>query len=281
MATVRLTIVSDSHLSPRTPEATTNWDALVSHVERTRPDAVVHTGDVTLDGTSNDEELRYASVQLGKMPVPMLTLPGNHDLGDNPCETNGGSPHLINSERVTAYRDIVGDDRWVTDVGRWRLVGINAQLFESGLDEEAEQWDWLERELHPDHFVDRYPAIFLHKPMLHSDPHPVEHDEPARYVRPTSRQRLFSLFGAISARVAVSGHVHQFRHFEAAAMQHIWAPTSWATIPPDIQATIGDRWVGGLDLELGEDGVATVATVRPGEVGQHVIGETIPNPYRS
>lgn len=279
MATARLTIVSDTHLSPRTPEASANWDALVAHVEQNEPDAVIHTGDLTLDGTTDSNELGYARRHLDKMPATMLTLPGNHDLGDNPCENNGGSPYLVSSDRVAAYRDLVGVDRWTTDLGSWRLVGMNAQLFGSGLDEEEEQWEWLEQELTLERFEERHGAIFLHKPLMHSDPHPDEHDEPARYVRAAARERLLSLSTAIAARVVVSGHVHQHRQVTARNMEHVWAPTSWATIPPDWQATIGDRWVGGLDLALGDDGSVTVEHVRPPDVDQHVIGETIPNPY--
>ena len=91
MAPVRLTIVSDSHLSTRTHEAVANWGLLVDHVDRTQPDAVVHTGDIALDGTQGTEDLTHARQQLDKMGVPMLALPGNHDLGDNPCETNATS----------------------------------------------------------------------------------------------------------------------------------------------------------------------------------------------
>lgn len=279
MDPVRLTIVSDSHLSPRTPEATENWDALVDHVERTRPHAVVHTGDLTLDGTTVSEELRYARAELDKMPATMLTLPGNHDLGDNPCETNADSPHLIDSERISIYREYVGEDRWVTDIGSWRLVGLNAQLLDSGLDEEGEQWDWLERQLSAEQIGDRHPAMFLHKPLLHSDPQPREHDEPIRYVRHRARERLLAMFEAVGARIVVSGHVHQHRRVHARNMEHVWAPTSWATIPEARQVTIGERWVGGLDITLADDGAVMVDRLRPPGLDQHVIGETIPDPY--
>jgi 3',5'-cyclic AMP phosphodiesterase CpdA len=279
MRTVRLTIVSDSHLSPKTPEALANWEALAAYVEQTGPDAVIHTGDITLDGTTDRRELGFARRHLDAMPAPVLALPGNHDLGDNPNETNGGSRYLIDDDRVAAYRDLIGEDRWATDIGGWRLVGFNAQLLDSGLADEEEQWSWLENELRPEALADHHPAVFLHKPLLHSDPQPDEHDLPVRYVRRTARERLLAMLTAAGVRVVVSGHVHQFRRFDAHRLNHVWAPTSWATIPATHQATIGERWVGGLDLALGDDGSVAVEHVRPAGVDQHIIGETIPNPY--
>ena len=278
MRTTKLTIVSDSHLSPRTPEAAANWDVLVEHVDTVQPDAVIHTGDIARDGTSGDNELGYAKTQLDKMSAPLLALPGNHDLGDNPCETNADSSHLITEDHLAAYRHHFGDDHWAIDIGSWHLVGFNAQLLDSNLDAEGEQWDWIERELAAS-TGGRHHAMFMHKPLLHSDPHPDEHDLPIRYVRPRARERLLALFEAAQVRLVVSGHVHQHHRLRAKGIDHLWAPTSWATLPEASQATIGERWVGALDLNLDDDGSFAVERVRPTLLVQHIIGETIPNPY--
>jgi len=48
----RLTVVSDSHLSTRTPEADENWTAVLQHVLASRPDLVIHAGDLSLDKSS-------------------------------------------------------------------------------------------------------------------------------------------------------------------------------------------------------------------------------------
>jgi len=280
MSPVKLTVVSDSHLSPRTPEASANWEALVAHVESTEPDAVIHTGDIARDGPAGEHELRFAKTELDKLPGPIHALPGNHDLGDNPCETNADSDHLITADLLAAYRHHFGADHWALDLGPWRLIGANAQLFDSGLDDEEEQWEWLATELAAsDEGPPRHRAVFLHKPLFHSDPHPPEHDLPIRYVRQSSRQRLLRMLEAASVQVVVSGHVHQHRRMRARGMDHIWAPTSWATLSESMQATIGERWVGALDLTLADDGTVEIDHVRPPGVGQYVIGETIPNPY--
>ena len=42
-----------------------------------------------------------------------------------------------------AYLGVMGADRFVQDIGEWRLIGINSQLLGCGLPAEAEQHDWL------------------------------------------------------------------------------------------------------------------------------------------
>jgi predicted phosphodiesterase len=57
MSSVRVIVVSDSHLSNRTPEASANWDAVVDHVAAERPDLVVHAGDISVVGHDRVEDL--------------------------------------------------------------------------------------------------------------------------------------------------------------------------------------------------------------------------------
>lgn len=279
MATAELVVVSDSHLSVRTPEATNNWHRVLDHVSRMSPDLVVHTGDISLDGADDPADLEHAHRLLQLSPAQVIALPGNHDLGDNPCESNRDSDRLITSERLAGYRAVLGPDRWRVDVCSWRLIGFNAQLMGSGLVAEAEQWEWLMTEARQAAQTDRHVAWFSHKPMLHSDPHPPEHDVAIRYLRPEPRQRLFEILRTSRARLFISGHVHQHHRVRARDVDHVWAPTSWATLSPADQSTVGERWVGVLELRLAADGSYQVHQVRLDDDCQHVIGETIPNPY--
>ena len=109
------------------------------------PDLVVHVGDLCLDATHHPEDLDFAREQLERLPAPWVSIPGNHDIGDNPG--TGDPVHALTPERLQRWRDVIGPDRWVHDVGGWRLVGLNAQLFGSALPDEHEQWDWLEQTL--------------------------------------------------------------------------------------------------------------------------------------
>jgi len=98
VTTLRLIIVSDTHLSPATPEAHANWEAVVEHVAAAAPDLVIHAGDLTLDGAHAPDELSYARRQLDRLPVRWRAVPGNHDIGDNP------RPGQLDGEAVTDER---------------------------------------------------------------------------------------------------------------------------------------------------------------------------------
>ena len=49
------------------------------------------------------------------------------------------------------------------DLGSWRLIGVNAQLFGSALESETTQEAWLHAALAG--AADRQVALFLHKPL--------------------------------------------------------------------------------------------------------------------
>lgn len=96
-------VVSDSHLSSRTPEARANWDAVARHLAEQQADLVVHLGDLTLDAPSDPGELDAARTALDELPVRWVAIPGNHDISDNPWP---GSPEpvAVNDERLERWR---------------------------------------------------------------------------------------------------------------------------------------------------------------------------------
>jgi 3',5'-cyclic AMP phosphodiesterase CpdA len=158
-----VTVVSDTHLSPRAPEADANWAAVIDHVARTLPDVVLHLGDLTLDGMNDASELRRARGLLDRLPVPWHAVPGNHDVGDNPLasQANGGA---ITPERHESWLDAIGTDRWALDLAGWTLIGLNAQAFGSGLAAESDQWRWLSSQLDAVP-ADRPTVLVMHKPL--------------------------------------------------------------------------------------------------------------------
>ncbi|HEY1474936.1 MAG TPA: metallophosphoesterase, partial [Pseudolabrys sp.] len=48
--TFKLVQISDTHLSPGKAHFTDNWAPLAHWIAEQRPDLVIHTGDVTVDG---------------------------------------------------------------------------------------------------------------------------------------------------------------------------------------------------------------------------------------
>ena len=265
-------VVSDSHFSVRTPEAERNWATVVDHVENVDPDLVVHVGDVSIDGAHVPEELRLARRQLDLLGRPWLAVPGNHDVGDNP---NGVmSDEDVTSDRLAQWGEAIGTDRWVVELGEWRLVGIDAQLFGSAGRDEDDQWSFIEHALgHP-----QRTALVTHKPLV-AGAAELAAAPPYRFIPAPARDRLTELCQDGGVEVVVSGHVHQQRQFEAAAMTHLWATTTWAVLPDWLQPSVGVKRCGIIELELPAVGDPEFVCVEPVGMAQLVLGEDIPSPY--
>ena len=275
MAAARVLVVSDSHLSPRTPEAHEHWDAVLAQVDADPPDLVVHAGDVSTDGALRPADLADARARLDEIPVPLLALPGNHDVGDGAAWSNGTDEAVVTPATVGRFRAEVGPDRGAALVGAWRLIGLDAQVMGSGEVVEDEQWLWLADEL------GRVPsgspvALVLHKPLV---PPPGERDTPHRYVPVPARQRLLAAVAGVDLRLVVSGHIHQaFDHWQG-GIRHVWAPSCWGVLPDRIQRAVGAKRVGAVALALHDDGRVDVAEVRLPGVRDTVVGEDVASPY--
>lgn len=272
-----MTVVADSHLSARTPEAVANWEAVAKAVHAGRPDLVLHLGDASLDGSSGDEDLHLVRELLDALPVPWRAIPGNHDIGDNP-NPDTTEEHNIRAGRVDAWRRLFGPDYWSADLDSWTLLALNGQLFGSGLPAEAQQWAWLEATLDalPS---DRALVLANHKPI-----EATAEDEavsPAyRFVPQPARARLVEMLDGRNVPVVLSGHVHQYRQLvtrHSPERRHVWVPTTWAVIPG--QPVFGTKRCGVLSLTLGPGGNLGAEMVEPAGIAQQVLGDNIPNPY--
>jgi 3',5'-cyclic AMP phosphodiesterase CpdA len=271
----RLVIVSDTHLADRAPEAETNWATVLAHVDRFRPDLVIHLGDLTLDGMSVPDDLPHGRAQLDALASPWRAVPGNHDIGDNPSPVTP-APVLIDAWRRQRWLDDVGEDRWSASLAGWRLIALNAQLFGSGLPAEEEQWDWLGAQCGP--AQSGQPMVLItHKPIDAGSEELIA-APPYRFVPAPARRRLAGLFDGDRPRLVLSGHVHQYRRLEIGGVTHAWAPTTWAVVPDDAQATLGVKRCGVLLVELDGD-TSTVELAEPDGMRQLTMGRDFPDPY--
>ena len=157
---VRLVQISDTHLSPTRDTFVANTRRMWEALHQTPPDLIVNTGDISLDGADNDAELRFAAALHRDLPAEALLLPGNHDVGDYAVL---GGRQAATQERLDRWLSIVGSDRFVRDVPGWRLIGLNSQILDSGLDAEEEQWEALAAAVSG--AAGRSIALFLHKPL--------------------------------------------------------------------------------------------------------------------
>jgi 3',5'-cyclic AMP phosphodiesterase CpdA len=269
-------VVSDSHLTTRVANTDRNWAAALRHIESAEPDLVVHAGDVSMDGARDPGELRDARTQMDKVPAPWRAIPGNHDVGDT-VSAHVDPDEFVTADRVARWRDLFGPDRWTADLGRWRLIGVNAQLFGSGLPAEAEQWDFMEDELGRLLGAQRRLLLVIHKPVAASGAELAA--APAyRFVPTPARDRLWQGAQGAGVHAVLSGHVHQARVFEVDGVTQLWAPTTWAVLPETMQQTVGAKRCGVMQLELPDDGPLAHEVVEPDGMAQLVISEGVPYP---
>lgn len=276
MATSRVLVVSDTHLSPRTPDAVANWSAIVDHVAALRPDLVLHLGDLALDGPHGEGDLQYARAQLDRLPVPWLAVPGNHDIGDNPSPVTPPEA-VVDPGGLRRWTDLIGNDRWSAECGDWRLIAVNAQLFGSGLPAEDDQWTWLEAELRQPS-AEQPVAFITHKPLAAADDAELAAAPPYRFVPIEAQRRLARLLEQVQLGLVLSGHVHQYRVLRPDGIPHVWAPTTWAVLPDESQTRYGDKRCGAVALELEGPGLRH-ELVEPDGIRQLTMGRNTPNPY--
>jgi len=255
---MRIILISDTHLTEPATAFTANVQAAIDWIEAERPDLVVHLGDITADGANHPDQFAFARRVLSRISAPLLVLPGNHDIGDNPPHGGIKEPAYADA-RLAAFRASLGQDRWSTTGEGWTLLGLNAQVFGTGGAEEAVQAAWLEHTLAE---AQGPLALFLHKPlMLESAVEDLVH---SRFLPPEPRRALMRRLQNHDLRVIATGHVHQHRHRTIDGVLHLWAPSAAFIIPEPAQERLGRKQVGLVALDLDHAGPRARLVTPPG-----------------
>jgi 3',5'-cyclic AMP phosphodiesterase CpdA len=265
MPDFRLTQISDPHLARRQPKLTENFLRISEYIDATRPDLVINSGDVAFDGPTNRDDLEFARTLHAALPVECRTLPGNHDIGDNPTAVGPPPSQPVTEQSQQAFLSIFGEDRWRFEAAGWCFIGLNSQVMNTGLVREAEQFDWLASQLSG---INGKPlALFLHKPLYLNVPDDPELAATAiRYIPQPARRRLIEMLRAVDLRLVASGHVHQRRDFTHGHIRHVWAPSSGFVIPDRKQEVIGIKEVGLVEYRFQPDGFEVRHVRAPGQV---------------
>jgi 3',5'-cyclic AMP phosphodiesterase CpdA len=247
----RVVQISDTHLSPTKQHFACNWQPLTAWLSQQRPDLVIHTGDVTVDGADVDEDMSHCRGLLDGLGVPVLSIPGNHDVGE------AYHPHQpVNAARLTRWRDHIGDDFWVHDIEGWRLIGLNSMLFGSDEADEAEQLAWLERAI--GEAQGRRLGWFLHRPLFIEAPD--EGDKGYWSVPPRPRAHLLDLVRKHEVAFVASGHLHRAHDFTEGGTRYLWGPSSGFVVGEALQPGMtGATRLGAVAYEFsGRDYTAEI-----------------------
>jgi len=252
MTQFRLTQISDTHLARRLTKLTANFERIADHIDTTRPDLVVNSGDLAFDAPTSPDDLDYARSLHDTLPVACRYLPGNHDIGDNPTQIGPVPKELVSEKGRQAYLAAFGDDRWRFEAAGWCFIGLNSLVMNSGLVSEAEQFDWLAGELASS--GGRPVALFLHKPIFLNAPDDPELESSAiRYVPMPARRRLVEMLRRVDLRLVASGHVHQRRDFTFGHTRHVWSPSVGFILSDRRQERIGLKEVGLVEYRFKPD----------------------------
>ena len=170
------------------------------------PRFVVHLGDMVHPVPALPEH--KAAIKLFKgfasrLQVPLHLTPGNHDVGDKSIEWMPAS--RVCDEYLAAYREAFGPDRYAFEEDGVLFIVLNSLLLNSGLQDEAKQRAWVERQL--DGAAGRRVFLFMHyPPFLNSA------DEESNYdnVDEPARTWLLTQIGRPEVEAAFAGHVHNF-----------------------------------------------------------------------
>jgi 3',5'-cyclic AMP phosphodiesterase CpdA len=241
----RIVVLSDIHLSPTHGFFWENWCVAREFADAAKADAVIVNGDLAINGPDSDAEIAFAASALGNLHARVMALPGNHDVGDEPP---GQDPdQIIDADRLARWDCSFATDRWVLDAGGWRLLGVNAQLFGSGLMREDAQNRWLDEQLST---AARPTALFLHKPLFLE--RPTDDVASASCMVPSARTRLLDRLDRSDVRLIVSGHLHQHRDRAFGSQRHLWVPAVAFAAPQDHG---GDSRCGLTVLDFSQNSV--------------------------
>ena len=254
----RIVVLSDIHLSPTHGFFWENWCVAREFADAAKADAVIVNGDLAINGPDSDAEIAFAATALGNLRTRVMALPGNHDVGDEPP---GQDPdQIIDADRLARWDSSFATDRWVLDAGGWRLVGVNAQLFGSGLAREQRTGSVARRA------VEYRRAAHRAVPAQACLPRTSNRRclSPACMV-PSARARLLDKLNRSDVRLIVSGHLHQHRDRTFGGQRHLWVPAVAFAAP---QMHGGDGRCGVTVLDFSQNSVE-VTIERPRGLVSH------------
>ena len=264
MPEFRLTQISDTHLARRYQKLTDNFHRVSEHIDASRPDLVINSGDLAFDAPTSRDDLEFARELHNALPVACRYLPGNHDVGDNPTAVGPVPSSPVTEADRQIFLSLFGEDRWRFEAAGWCFIGLDSLVMNSGLATEAEQFDWLASQLAGTN--GKPVALFLHKPLYLNAPDDPELAATAiRYIPMPARSRLVEMLRTVDLRLVASGHVHQRRDFTYRHIRQVWAPSAGFIIPDRMQEVIGMKEVGLVEYRFQPDSFEVRHVRAPGQ----------------
>jgi alkaline phosphatase D len=215
-----LALMSDMHLSPMskgTAGAQTPQDlperrikragAALQKINMCGAEVVLLGGDISNDLFIDVQAREIATDFVSRISFPMCIVPGNHDVGSPPGSEDYSQEKLLAASN--AFQEMFGPFGWVLEAAGFQVLGINSQLFGSGLPQEFEQKSWFRSKLSKQ--TDLLRAVLLHTPPYLVAPDDDFQDGSEHMcLSPQARIELLDILDEAPPDLLICGHTHRF-----------------------------------------------------------------------
>jgi alkaline phosphatase D len=196
-------LLSDTHTTRGTKEDQPLYhgrlDKVIAAVNAAKVDFVLIAGDLTQSG--KPEEIADFKEQVKGFQAPVAWVPGNHDIGAKRIPDKAPGP---TAARVENFERELGPSFWAREFAGVRVVGLNSQLFGSGLAREEEMWSLLDNEM-------AMPSAKRTIVFMHMPPFVTSVDEPGGgywNIEPAPRAHLLGVLKRGGVQTVLTGHLH-------------------------------------------------------------------------
>ena len=116
--------------------STDNFHRISEHIDATRPDLVVNSGDVSWDGPTSRSDLEFAKElhdgAAGGLPAicPAITTSATTRPRSAPRHRTWRTKRIVPS-----FIDVFGEDRWQFEAAGWCFIGLNSLIMNTGIRE--------------------------------------------------------------------------------------------------------------------------------------------------
>jgi 3',5'-cyclic AMP phosphodiesterase CpdA len=214
----RIFQISDTHLSASHAYFVDNFRVLAGEIDRSAPDLVVHSGDISFNGPVVGDDLAFARAEMDRLRSRWRIIPGNHDVGEAPRHSRLDQP--LTDARLAAWNRNFGPQWWCEDLGDWRIVGIDTSLLASDRAEEADQRAFLLDALGSR--GERPVLLFMHMPPFVDDA--ADAGPSTSCIPAESRMTLLETCHAGGVAAIACGHLHVYRQMQWRGIDIVWAP---------------------------------------------------------
>lgn len=181
----RIAVLADVHVTPGN-ECEKMLQEVIKEINQSDAQIVIMNGDLTNEGS--DEQLKNVKSVLDKIEKALFVIPGNH-------ETNWSQ------SATKTFVDLWGNDRFVTEVDDYVIVGINCGPYMKMGDGHIKQEDlhWLKSTLDSKVKDGKKVISFNHYPLM------PDLDNYVDYVK------ILEQYPVVAH---VNGHYHKYQHYK-------------------------------------------------------------------